>query len=132
MDPGFVAGIVIGLAGLWAALLVLLWLLRPRGLSARDLLALVPQLVRLLRRLATDASTPLDVRVVVFGLALWIVSPIDLIPEFIPVIGPLDDVVVAVVALRYIRRRMGIEAIRRSWTGTPAGFELLVRVLGNG
>ena len=67
----------------------------------------------------TDKRAPLDVRVVLVGLVAWIVSPIDLIPEFIPVIGPLDDVVVAVVALRYTRRRMGAAALRERWRGTP-------------
>ncbi|MEO8571987.1 MAG: DUF1232 domain-containing protein [Chloroflexota bacterium] len=61
----------------------------------------------------------------------WIVSPIDLIPEFIPVLGPLDDIVVAVVALRFVRRRIGVEDLRRRWSGTDAGFELLLRVVGS-
>ena len=56
------------------------------------------------------------------GLVAWIVSPIDLIPEFIPVLGPLDDVVVAVAALRYVRRRMGIEVLQARWRGSPEGF----------
>lgn len=130
MEIGIVAGILLGIAGLWAGVLLLLWLLRPRGASLRDLLAVVPDLVRLLRLLITDRATPPDVRLVLAGLVLWILSPIDLIPEFVPVLGPLDDVVVAVVALRYVRRRMGLEALRRRWPGTPDAFALLVRVLG--
>ena len=66
------------------------------------------------------------------GLLAWILSPIDLIPEFIPGIGPLDDVVVSIVALRYVRRRVGVEDLRRRWRGTDAGFELLLRVIGRG
>ena len=57
-------------------------------------------------------------------------SPIDLIPEFIPVLGPLDDVVVAVLVLRYVSRRMGLAELRRRWQGSDAGFELLARILG--
>ena len=78
-----------------------------------------------------DGSAPLDVRLVLVGLMAWIVSPIDLIPEFIPVLGPLDDVVVAVVAMRYVRRRVGIEDLRTRWAGTPEGFALLVRIIGS-
>ncbi len=66
------------------------------------------------------------------ALVAWILSPIDLIPEFIPVLGPLDDVIVAVVAMRYVRRRVGIAAIRASWPGSDDGFALLARVIGTG
>jgi len=65
-------------------------------------------------------------------MLVWIVSPIDLIPEFIPVIGPLDDLAVAVLALPYTRRRLGIERLRSRWTGSSAGFDLLVRAIGSG
>ena len=68
---------------------------------------------------------------VLIGLMAWIVSPIDLIPEFIPVLGPMDDVVVAVVAMRYVRRRVGVEDLRMRWAGTPEGFALLVRIIGS-
>jgi uncharacterized membrane protein YkvA (DUF1232 family) len=65
-------------------------------------------------------------------LLAWLISPIDLIPEFIPVLGPLDDVVVAVLVLRYVRRRVGLEELRDRWTGTPEGFALLSRIIGSG
>lgn len=90
-----------------------------------------PGPLRLLRSLITDRSTPLDVRIVLAGLMVWIVSPIDLIPEFIPVLGPLDDVVVAIVALRYTRRRLGIASLQARWSGSPDGFALLVKVIGS-
>jgi uncharacterized membrane protein YkvA (DUF1232 family) len=110
---------------------VVLWALRPRGVPARELLGLIPDLLRLLRSVIGDGTAPLDVRLVLVGLLAWIVSPIDLIPEFIPVLGPLDDVVVAVVAMRYVRRRVGVAALRRRWAGTDDGFALLVRVIGS-
>jgi len=68
---------------------------------------------------------------VLVGLLVWIISPIDLIPEFLPGIGPLDDIVVAVVALRYTRRRLGVADLRARWPGTADGFELLLRVVGS-
>jgi uncharacterized membrane protein YkvA (DUF1232 family) len=132
VDLGPVGGILLGLIGLWALVLVLLFLFRPRDVALRELVRVVPDVLRLLRSLITDRSVPLDVRAVLAFLIVWIVSPIDLIPEFIPVLGPLDDVVVAAVALRYTRRRLGVEELGRRWAGTPEGFALLVRLLGPG
>ena len=131
MDAAWVAGIVLALAALWIALLLLFWLLRPRDVGARELVRVIPDVVRLLRRLVADGETPFDVRLVLIGLVVWILSPIDLIPEFIPGLGPLDDVVVAIVAMRYVRRRIGIDGIRSHWSGSSDGFRLLVRVIGD-
>src|SRR5262249_35722549 len=112
------------------AAIALFWLLRPRGVGLRELVAVVPDLLRLIRDLITDRDTPLDVRAVLLVLLVWLVSPIDLIPEFIPVIGPLDAVVVAGSALRYARRRLGVRRLRGRWRGSDASFALLTRVLG--
>ncbi len=125
-----ILAIALGLVAVWAILLILFWALRPKNVSVRELLGLIPDVLRLLRSVIGDRSAPLDVRLVLIGLLAWILSPIDLIPEFIPVLGPLDDVVVAVVAMRYVRRRVGIEDLRRRWTGTADGFALLTRVIG--
>ena len=125
-----VAGIVVAVAALWVALLMIFTLLRPKGVPVREILAVVPDTVRLIRSVVTDGSAPADVRVVLVGLLAWIISPIDLIPEFIPVLGPLDDVVVAVVAMRYARRRLGVDDLRSRWSGTPDGFSVLLRVIG--
>ena len=132
MDLRAVLGLVAGVVALWALIIALLWLFRPRGVRLREALAIVPDLLRLIRSLIGDRTTPLDVRAVLVAMLAWIISPIDLIPEFVPVIGPLDDVVVAVLALRYTRRRLGIERLRSRWTGSGAGFELLVRAIGPG
>jgi uncharacterized membrane protein YkvA (DUF1232 family) len=127
-----IVAIAVGLVTLWALLLVLFWMLRPKGVPLRELLGLIPEVLRLLRSVVGDRSAPADVRLVLIGLLAWILSPIDLIPEFIPVLGPLDDVVVAVVAMRYVRRRVGIADLRARWTGTDDGFALLLRVIGSG
>ncbi|HUR16813.1 MAG TPA: DUF1232 domain-containing protein [Candidatus Limnocylindrales bacterium] len=130
MDLGLILGIGLGVVLLWVVLLALFWLLRPRGVSARELVGTIPAVLRLVRSLIGDRTVPLDVRGVLIGLLLWIISPIDLIPEFIPVLGPLDDVVVAIVAMRYVRRRLGSEELRRRWTGTPEAFAIVARVIG--
>jgi uncharacterized membrane protein YkvA (DUF1232 family) len=128
VDPGPIVGIAV--VAVWLALLGLFWLLRPKGVTVRDIMAVIPDLLRLLRSRIGDRSVPADVRIVLVGLLTWIVSPIDLIPEFIPGLGPLDDVIVAIVALRYVRRRVGTDELRDRWTGSDEGFALLLRVIG--
>lgn len=132
MDGRVIVGVVVGLVVLWVAVLILFWAFRPKGVAVREVVAIVPDVLRLLRSLVGDPAVPLDVRIVLVGLVAWIISPIDLIPEFIPVLGPIDDIVVAVVAMRFVRRRMGVEDLRRRWSGSPGGFELLLRVIGAG
>ena len=132
MDGSTLVGVIVALVAVWAILLVLFWVLRPKGVPVREILGLIPDVLRLLRSVIGDGSAPIDVRVVLVGLLAWILSPIDLIPEFIPVLGPLDDVIVAVVAMRYVRRRVGVEALRRRWSGSDQGFALLLRVIGSG
>ena len=130
MDGRLIVGIAAGVLATWVALVLLLWLFRPRNVPLRDLVAVVPDLLRLIRDLLGDGQTPIRVRVALTFLLAWIVTPFDLIPEFIPVIGPLDDVLVAVLVLRYVRREVGLEEMRRRWRGTDAGFTLLAAILG--
>ena len=131
MDVSTLAAILLALVAVWAAFLVIFWVLRPKDVSIRELLGLIPDILRLLRSLIGDRTAPLDVRLVLIGLVAWIVSPIDLIPEFIPVLGPMDDVVVAIVAMRYVRRRVGTDDLRGRWVGSEAGFAMLLRVIGS-
>jgi uncharacterized membrane protein YkvA (DUF1232 family) len=95
----------------------------------RDLAAFLPDSVTAARRLRTDPRVPRRAKVAMMIAGLWVLSPIDLIPEFLPVIGPLDDVIVAILVLRFVRRRLGDASLRTRWKGTPGGFELLVSVL---
>src|SRR5213593_4108146 len=130
MDWRAVASIAAGLVIVWATVVALLWIFRPRDLRLGELLRIVPDLVRLVRGLLADQSIPLGARLALVGLLAWLINPIDLIPEFIPVLGPLDDVVVAVLVLRYVRRRLGVDELRQRWPGTPEGFALLSGILG--
>ncbi len=132
MEWRIVVGIGVALALVWAALVALLWIFRPRDARLGDLLRIVPDLLRVVRSLLGDRGVPLGARVALVVLLLWLINPIDLIPEFIPILGPLDDVVVAVLVLRYVRRRVGLEELRRRWPGTPEGFALLGRIIGSG
>jgi uncharacterized protein (TIGR03382 family) len=131
MDWRTVIGIGVGILLVWAALISLLWLFRPRDVGLGELLRVIPDVVRLVRRLLGDRAVPLPARLALVALLVWLISPIDLIPEFIPVLGPLDDVVVAVLVLRYVRRKVGLEELRSRWPGTPDGFALLSRIIGS-
>jgi uncharacterized membrane protein YkvA (DUF1232 family) len=119
-----------GLVLLWVALVVALWLGRPDDLRARDALRLLPDLVRLLRRLAGDRSLPRGVRVRLWLLLGYLAMPVDLVPDFVPVIGYADDVVVVAFALRSVTRRAGPEALDRHWPGTPEGLAAVRRLAG--
>jgi uncharacterized membrane protein YkvA (DUF1232 family) len=111
--------------GLWTALVVLAARL-PAGLL-KDLAGFLPSCVTLARRLRADPRVPWQARAAVIVAGLWVLSPIDLLPEFLPVIGPLDDVVVVALALRYAARRVPREVLLEAW---PAEPRLLERLIG--
>jgi uncharacterized membrane protein YkvA (DUF1232 family) len=127
---GTVATVVLAVVAAWVLLLVVLWWIRPRDVRAFEVVRVIPDLLRLTRDLLLDGSAPRGVRVALIGLLAWLLNPIDLIPEFIPVLGPLDDVIVAVLVLRYVRRRLGADELRRRWAGSPEGWALVERLLG--
>ena len=125
-----VVAVVGGLLVLWLLLLALLWRARTDELTARDALRLLPDVVRLVRRLAADRSLPRGVRVRLGLLLVYLLSPIDLVPDFIPVLGYADDVVVVAWALRSVVRRAGADALIRHWPGQPAGLAVVHRLAG--
>lgn len=106
--------------------LVLLSRRLPPGV-ARDLAAFIPDCVTTVRRLRNDPRVPRRAKVALLVAGLWVASPIDLIPEFLPVIGPLDDVVVVAFALRYAARQVPREVLLAAWPGEP---RLIRRLLG--
>jgi uncharacterized membrane protein YkvA (DUF1232 family) len=115
------------MVGLWALLVVLAARL-PAGLL-KDLAGLLPACVTLVRRLRADPRVPWRAKAAVVLAGLWVLSPIDLLPEFLPIVGPLDDVVVVALALRYAARRVPPEVLLEAW---PAEPRLLQRLLGIG
>jgi uncharacterized membrane protein YkvA (DUF1232 family) len=110
---------------LWGVLVVLAARL-PAGLL-KDLAGFLPACVTLARRLRADPRVPFKAKAAVIVAGLWVLSPVDLLPEFLPVIGPLDDVVVVALALRYAARRVPREVLLEAWPGEP---RLLERLLG--
>lgn len=122
-----------GLALLWLALVLFLWIEQrrhPEGASLRDVLRLAPDVARLLRRLASDRTVSIGVRIWLGVLLVYLLSPIDVIPDFIPVLGFADDALVVAIALRFATRRAGSNAIERHWPGTPEGLAAVLRLAG--
>ena len=119
-----------GLLLLWLVMLAVLWRVRPDGMTTSAALRLLPDLVRLVRRLAADRDLPRGVRVRLWLLLAYLLMPIDLVPDFVPVVGYADDVIVVVWALRSVVRAAGPDALDRHWSGTPAGLLAVKRLAG--
>ncbi|OIQ77247.1 hypothetical protein GALL_410630 [mine drainage metagenome] len=119
---GVVLGVVGGLLLVWVALVVALWFALPDRSTLRGLLRLLPDVLRLVRRLAADRDLPRGVRVRLWLLLGYLALPFDLVPDAVPVLGYADDAVVVALVLRSVARRAGHEALERGWPGTPEGL----------
>ena len=108
----------------WAAMVVLARRLPPG--AAKDVASVLPACVTTARRLRGDPRVPRRVKVAVGLAALWVLSPVDLIPEFLPVIGPLDDVIVVAIALRYAARQLPRDVLLEAWPGEARVLALLL------
>jgi uncharacterized membrane protein YkvA (DUF1232 family) len=118
--------VLLVIAAIYVGLVVAL-IVAGRTLAAKELALLVPNLVLLFKDLLRDPAIPRGPKVALAIAIVWLVSPIDLLPEFLPVLGPLDDAVVAALVLRYLVRRAGPEVVRNHWRGDPRTLELILR-----
>jgi len=114
----------------WLAMVVALVIIRPKGNLLRESLRILPDLIRLLKKLTTDPTLSRGIRVRLGLLMAYLALPVDLIPDFIPVVGYADDAIVVVAVLRSVVRRVGIEPLRANWPGTPDGFAALCCLAG--
>lgn len=126
--PGWLQTLLIAAAVMVSCWLLLIVLARrlPPGL-AKDLASLLPDCLTTVRRLRKDPRVPRRVKIAVVFAAAWVLSPIDIIPEFLPVIGPLDDVIVVALVLRYALRHTPADAVRDAWPGNPELLSWLTR-----
>lgn len=115
-----------GLVLLWAVAVVALWAVAPGQATLGAAARLVPDLVRLVRRLAADPTLPRGVRVRLWLLLGYLVSPIDLVPDFVPVLGWADDLVLVALVLRSVLRAAGPDAVTRHWPGTDDGLQAVL------
>lgn len=125
-------GVVAGLVLVYLVLLGLLWgyaRRHPDAVSTRDALRLLPDVLRLIRRLAADKAVPIGVRLRLVLLLVYLASPVDLVPDFIPVVGYADDALIVALVLRSVIRRAGPDSIERHWPGTPEGLTIIQRLI---
>jgi uncharacterized membrane protein YkvA (DUF1232 family) len=121
---GLLIGIGIALA-IWLAAVIVLVAFGRRS-QARELAKLIPNLLILFRGLLRDPRVPRSGKLWVAFAVVWIASPIDLIPEFIPIAGPLDDAIVAALVLRHLLRSTSQEVLSEHWHGDPATLRTIV------
>jgi uncharacterized membrane protein YkvA (DUF1232 family) len=125
-----VVTIGIGLAVTYLVLLGALLAARPRGNLLREALRLLPDVLRLLRRLACDPAVSRPARARLWLLLGYLAMPIDLVPDFVPVLGYADDAIIVSLVLRSVVRHAGSPVVRRHWRGTDDGLAALGRLTG--
>ena len=121
-------GSFIALVIAWARFLIALVLLRPKRMSVAEAKRIVPDTVRLLRALARDPTVPKGVRRRLSLAVIYLALPIDLVPDFIPVVGYADDVIIVGLVLRSVVKRAGPDAVAKHWPGTEDGLALMKRL----
>ncbi|HEV2249903.1 MAG TPA: DUF1232 domain-containing protein [Candidatus Limnocylindria bacterium] len=119
--------IVAVLVVVWLALVLALVLLGRRTL-AQELALLVPNLTRLFAGLLRDPRVPLRAKIVLGLAVLYLAMPIDLVPDFVPIAGSLDDAIVAALALRFVVRASSHEVVAAHWAGDPATLRRILRL----
>jgi uncharacterized membrane protein YkvA (DUF1232 family) len=123
-------GLLIAVAvavGVWL-LAILILVLLGRKSQARELAVLLPNLVILFRGLLGDDRVPRSSKAWLWFALAWFLSPLDLVPEFIPVVGPLDDAIVAALVLRHVLRRTERTVLEDHWRGEPATLDTILRL----
>jgi len=98
-----------------------------RRADARALAGFVPDCVVLVTRLLRDERVPRRRKALLVGLTAYLALPFDLVPDFVPVAGQLDDVILVALVLRHLVRASGPELIREHWPGPERTLELILR-----
>lgn len=125
--------ILAGLAAVYVVLVAGLWVYarrHPETVGMKDALRLLPDLLRVIRRLAADNTVSIGVRLKLVLLLAYLLSPLDFVPDFFPLIGYADDVIIVALVLRSVIRSAGPEPLRRHWPGTAAGLLIIERLAG--
>jgi uncharacterized membrane protein YkvA (DUF1232 family) len=116
---------VLVIAGVWLALLGLLVLLGRRS-AARELASFVPDCLVLFRRLLRDPRVPRRAKIALALLVAYLAMPFDLVPDFIPVAGQLDDAILVAATIAYVVRRAGREVVEELWPGSEGGLRIVL------
>ena len=122
-------GLLLVCAGLYLAS-VLLLLAAGRRTDARALAGFVPDCALLIKRLAASPTISRRQRLVLLVLLAYLVTPIDIVPDFIPIGGQLDDAVLVALALGWLLRTHGERAIQEAWPGPERSLRMVLRAAG--
>lgn len=112
---------------LWA-LAILTLLLLGRSDAARALASFIPDCLILVRRLLGDPDVPRSRKLALGALLAYLALPLDLVPDFVPVAGQLDDAIVAALILRFVLRGTGPTRLAELWPGSPEGLTAISRL----
>ncbi len=126
MVRGLITTLVVAV-GLWLLAILILFAFGRRS-AARELATLIPNLVFLFRGLLRDPRVPRSSKLWIGFAVAWFVSPIDLIPEFIPVVGPLDDAIVAALVLRHVLKQTDRSVLADHWRGDATTLDTIIRL----
>lgn len=124
-----IAGAVTVVAYLLA---VVALLLAGRRADAGALARFIPDCVVLFKRLLGDPRVPRRRKLLVGAMLAYLASPLDLVPDFIPVVGQLDDAIVVALVLRSLPRGSGEELLREHWPGPTRSLQLIERASTRG
>jgi uncharacterized membrane protein YkvA (DUF1232 family) len=114
---------------MWLTFILWVWLVRPDETSLSHATRLLPDTLRLIKRLSTDRTIPRATRWWIWVLLIYLASPLDLVPDFVPVIGLADDAIVTSVVLRHVIARAGPSKLADHWPGSPHGLATLMHLL---
>jgi uncharacterized membrane protein YkvA (DUF1232 family) len=120
---------VVVLMALWLVFLAFLVIARPDTATLRGLPRMLPDTVRVVGRLARDRSIPRSSRILVWALLAYLAMPVDLVPDFLPVIGYADDAILTALVLHRLLRKAGPTKLAEHWPGTPEGLATLSQTL---
>jgi uncharacterized membrane protein YkvA (DUF1232 family) len=118
-----------GLLGLWVTFMLVLTMLGRRE-EAKAVARAIPDMIVLFKRLLADGRVPRRSKFALGLTLVYLASPIDIVPDFIPVVGQLDDAIVVTVVLRFVLRRCTPGLLAELWPGSQAGLSLLQRGIG--
>jgi uncharacterized membrane protein YkvA (DUF1232 family) len=124
-----VLAIAIGLVVTWLAFLAVVFVVSRRSGPRRIEPRMFPDTLRLVRRLVSDRTIPWSARLPVWLLLAYLVLPIDLVPDFFPVIGYADDAILTALVLRHVMHRSGPDKLVEHWPGSAEGLATLRRAL---
>ena len=124
-----IVAVVISLVILWVVFVGAMLIFRPKT-DLREAARILPDLLLMLGGIAQDTKLPWSVRVRLWLVLLYLATPVDLVPDFIPVVGWADDAIIVAWVVRSVVRRSGDDALARNWPGSPEGLDVVKRLAG--